>query len=186
MDSGEFTVLLEAWAGGSRDALDQLTPAVYTELRHIAASLLGRERAGHTLQPTALIHEAYLRLTGHKQHEWSGRKHFFAVASHLMRQILSNHARARNAGKRGSGDRPVTFDEAVSGGVECGASFVAMDDALNELAKFDERKSRLIEMKYFGGLTGEEIAEVLDTSRSTVVRETRIAEAWLQDYLNRR
>jgi RNA polymerase sigma factor (TIGR02999 family) len=103
-----------------------------------------------------------------------------------MRQILSNHARARNAGKRGSGDRPVTFDEAVSGGVECGASFVALDDALNELAKFDERKSRLIEMKYFGGLTGEEIAEVLDTSRSTVVRETRIAEAWLQDYLNRR
>lgn len=185
MDSGEFTVLLEAWAGGSREALDQLTPAVYSELRLIAASLLGRERAGHTLQPTALIHEAYMRMTGHKQQEWSGRKHFFAVASHLMRQILSNHARARNAGKRGSGERPVTFDEAYAGGVEKGPSFVALDDALTELAAFDERKSRLIELKYFGGLTGDEIGEVLDISRSTVVRETRLAEAWLQDYLNR-
>ncbi len=183
MPPADVTLLLQSWATGSADALNQLTPIVYTELRHLAASLLRNERPGHTLQPTALIHEAYLKLLGHQQDYWHSRAHFFAFASHIMRQILSNHARARNTAKRGSGAEPVSLNDAIANIAAPGRAFLALDDALNELARFDERKSRLIELKYFGGLNTDEIARVLNVSDSTVARESRLAEAWLQDFL---
>jgi RNA polymerase sigma factor (TIGR02999 family) len=183
MDSAHFTTLLAEWRDGRKEALDELTPVMYRELHSIAASWLRRERPGHTLEPTALIHEAYLRLVDHKQDEWHSRAHFFSVASHIMRQILAKYARARNTAKRGGGQPPVLLDEAAASAGAPGAAFTALDDALTELERFDPRKSRLIELKYFGGLRGEEIAGVLGISVSTVTRESRLAEAWLQDFL---
>ena len=183
MPAPDITELLQDWAAGKPQALDQLTPIVYSELRHLAASLLRGERQGHTLQPTALIHEAYLKLAGHRQDHWHSRAHFFAFASHVMRQVLANHARAHCAAKRGAGAPVLTLDEARDSIASPGSAFLALDDALNELARFDARKSRLIELKYFGGLTGEEIAGVLNISVATVNRENRLAEAWLQDFL---
>lgn len=183
-DSHDVTLLLRNWSSGDRAALDQLTPVVYRELRSIALSKLRAERAGHTLQPTALLHEAYLRLVKHGQEEWHSRAHFFAVASAIMREILVDHARKHNAAKRGSGLAGVALDEAFSFAPERGSLLLALDDALSELNTFDERKSRLIQLKYFGGLTGDEIAEVLQISRSTVTRECRLAEAWLYNYLH--
>ena len=185
MDSVEFTVLLRNWQDGDKQALDELTPAVYQELHRIAASFLRRERSGHTLQATALIHEAYVRLVDHKQREWHSRAHFFFVASHIMRQILATYARARKAEKRGGGVQAVPLDESIqlSGP---GAAFTELDEALSELQRFDPRKARLMELKYFGGLTGEETAEVMEISVSTVTRECRLAEAWLKDYLTRK
>ena len=144
---------------------------------------LRSERPGHTLQPTALIHEAYIKLLGHQQDHWHSRAHFFAFASHCMRQVLANHARTRNTAKRGSGQAPVHLEDALENIAAPGRAFLALDDALNELARFDERKARLIELKYFGRLTGEETAAVLHISLSTVNRESRLAEAWLQDFL---
>lgn len=182
MAPGQFTLLLREWSHGDRAALDTLTPIVYDELRRLAAAKLSRERQGHTLQPTALIHEAYLRLVEHNQERWHSRAHFFSVASHIMREILVDHARKHSAAKR-SGGEAVTFDEAVSFAPERGALVVALDDALEELARFDERKSRLIELKYFAGLSGEELAQALGISISTVTRESRLAEAWLHRYL---
>lgn len=179
----DLTLLLQSWSHGDRSALDQLTPIVYTELRHLAASLLRNERPGHTLQPTALIHEAYLKLLGHQQDGWHSRAHFYAFASHIMRQILSNYARARNADKRGAGQAAVSLDEAVADIAAPGRAFIALDDALTELANFDARKARVVELKFFGGLTTEEIAGVMEISGSTVLRDARLAEAWLQDFL---
>ncbi len=183
MEKSEFTVLLRNWSEGKKAVLDQIAPAIYKELRKLASARLRQEREGHTLQPTALIHEAYLRLVEHDQKQWHSRAHFFSVAGQIMRQILVDHARARQAGKRGGRDAKVTLVDAVSFASERGATLIALDDGLRELDSFDERKSRLIELKYFAGLQTEEIAEALGISRSTVTREARLAEAWLHNYL---
>ena len=173
--------MLRRWTEGDPSALAELLPAVYGELRQLAVARLRNERDGHTLQPTALIHEAYLKLVHHDQKEWHSRAHFFSVASRIMREILVDNARKHRAAKR-SGE-PVTFEEAVSFAPDRGRALLQLDDALNELAGFDERKSRLIELKYFGGLTGSEISAALDISISTITRETRLAEAWLHNCL---
>jgi RNA polymerase sigma factor (TIGR02999 family) len=179
----QLTVLLREWTAGNRDAFGEITSAVYGELRKLAAAKLRRERTGHTLQPTALIHETYLRLIDHEQETWQNRAHFFSVASQIMREILVDHARRYGSAKRGGGRAKVSFNEAISFAPERAPMLLALDDALRELASFDERKSRLIELKYFGGLQVEEIGEVLGVSRSTVMRDSRMAEAWLYHYL---
>ncbi|HEV7667528.1 MAG TPA: sigma-70 family RNA polymerase sigma factor [Thermoanaerobaculia bacterium] len=175
----EITQLLHAWRGGDRDALDRLVPRIYGELRRVADRYLRRERADHTLQPTALVHEAYLRLSGGERPEWRDRVHFFAVAAQMMRRILVDHARAHRADKRGGGARRVSLDEGIAEAVERTADLVALDDALVALAKIDPRKARIIELHYFAGLTVAETAEVLDRSISTVVLDARLARAWL-------
>ena len=177
--SKHITELLLDLSRGNKAALDQLTPLVYQELRQLANSYLRRERSDHTLQPTALIHEAYLRLIDQSMPEWQSRAHFFGVAAQLMRQILVDHARGHKAAKRGGGGKKVTLDEAVIFSEERAADLVALDDALNELAKFDERKCRVIELRFFGGLSIEETAQALSISVATVGRELRLAEAWL-------
>ena len=179
-DNSAVTVLLHRWQGGEEQALDELTPLVYKELRRIAGGFLRRERSDHTLQPTALLNEAYLRLAGQNATSWKDRAHFFGVAAHLMRMILVDHARSKAAGKRGGGLKPVTLKETLSASSERPADLVALDDALQELEKFDPRKSKVIELRYFGGLTIEEAAEVLGISTSTLVRDQRLAEAWIQ------
>jgi RNA polymerase sigma-70 factor, ECF subfamily len=183
IEPSQFTILLRDWSGGNKAALGQLAPVVYRELRKLAASKLRRERSGHTLQPTALLHEAYLRLVHHDQEQWHSRSHFFAVASQIMREILVDYARRHHASKRGGDAEKVSLDEALSFAPERGATLLALDDALRELATFDERKSRLIELKYFGGLQRDEIAAALGVSSATITRESRLAEAWLHNYL---
>ncbi|HLJ50835.1 MAG TPA: ECF-type sigma factor [Bryobacteraceae bacterium] len=185
MRPGEFTTLLQQWTGGNKAALDALTPVVYVELRKLALARLRSERPDHTLQPTALINEAYIKLVGVHQDEWHSRAHFFSVASHLMREILVSHARQHRAAKRGGGEK-APLDEAITFAAERGQAVLELDEALGELARFDERKSRLIELKYFGGMESKEIGEILGISVSTVTRESRSAEAWLQNYLTGR
>jgi RNA polymerase sigma-70 factor, ECF subfamily len=169
--------LLAEWASGNPQALDDLTPLVYRELRQLAASCLRRERLGHTLQPTALVHEAYLRLVHEKRPNYHTRAHFFGVAAHLMRQILVDHARRRRAGKRGTPN--VALEEALSFQKERGGDLIALDLGLNVLEKLDPRKSKALELRYFGGLSMEEIAQSLHVSTVTVRRDLRLAEAWL-------
>lgn len=175
----EVTLLLAAWANGNQRALDELTPLVYKELRQLAASYLRKERQGHTLQPTALVHEAYLRLVDQKKPSWQSRSHFFGVAAHLMRQILVDHARRRHAGKRAGSKVRVPLEEAVSFQSERSRELVALDSSLDALEKLDPRKSKAVELRYFGGLSMEEIADVMDISAVTVRRDLRMAEAWL-------
>jgi RNA polymerase sigma factor (TIGR02999 family) len=182
VQASDFTILLRRWSAGDQSALEALMPAVYGELRRLAAARFRRERPGHTLQPTALIHEAYLKLVNHDQKQWHSRAHFFSVASQVMRQVLVDNARKHRAAKRGGDKLPL--DEAIAAAHERGDALIRIDEALRELARFDERKSRLIELKFFGGLTGAEISEVLEISISTINREMRLAEAWLQSYLN--
>jgi RNA polymerase sigma factor (TIGR02999 family) len=153
-------------------------PIVYQDLRRLAAGYLRRERAGHTLQPTALVSEVYLRFVGHEQPDWSGRLDFYAAAARHMRQILVDHARRRRARKRGGGQRAVTLDDALLP-VQRPHDLVALDDALEALARFDERKARAVELHYFGGLTQDEAAQVLGVHVNTVARELRLARAWL-------
>ena len=179
-ENSAVTILLRRWQGGEERALNELTPLVYKELRRIAGGFLRRERSDHTLQPTALLNEAYLRLAGQNATSWKDRAHFFGVAAHLMRMILVDHARSKAAGKRGGGLKAVTLKETLSASTERPADLVALDDALQELEKFDPRKSKVIELRYFGGLTIEEAAEVLGISTSTLVRDQRLAEAWIQ------
>jgi len=178
----QITRLLVEWKGGRHDALDALMPLVYQELRKLADSYLRRERSDHTLQPTALIHEAYMRLADQRLPEWRNRSHFFGVAAQIMRQVLVDAARKHKAAKRGSGAK-TSLDESVVVSTSRAPDLVALDDALLELAKFDERKVRVVELKYFGGLTIEETAEALDISDATVSRDLRSAEAWLGRYL---
>jgi RNA polymerase sigma-70 factor (ECF subfamily) len=173
----EVTRLLVEWANGNQQALDDLTPLVYRELRQLAASCLRKERQGHTLQPTALVHEAYLRLVDQKNPNWQDRSHFFGVAARLMRQILVDHARKKQAGKRAG--MKVSLEEAVSFQRERSRDLVALDIGLNALEKLDPRKCKAVELRYFGGLRMEEIAQTLDVSPGTVRRELRMAEAWL-------
>jgi RNA polymerase sigma factor (TIGR02999 family) len=178
--SSEVTKLLSEWSRGNQAALDELTPLVYADLRLRARNYLRNERPDHTLQPTALIHEAYLRLISDKPPDWKDRFHFFAVASRVMRQILVDHARRHLAGKRGSGIADVSLEEAYAPSTSQNDELIALDDALARLAAFDERKCRIVEMRYFGGCTVEETAEALGVSGITVMREMRLAEAWLR------
>ncbi len=177
------TRLLSDWKSGSKEALDLLTPLVYDELRGLAARYLRNERNAATLAPTALIHEAYLRLVAQELPDFESRSHFFGVAAQLMRQILVDHARKHRAAKRGSGAAKVQLEEALSFAPERGGDLLALDDALSDLAKLDGRKARVIELRFFGGLSVEETAQVLGISVATVGREQRFAEAWLHTQL---
>ena len=161
----EVTLLLAKWAKGNQEALNELTPLVYKELRQLAASYLRKERQGHTLQPTALVHEAYLRLVAQSNPNWQNRSHFYGVAARLMRQILVDHARRKQAGKR-SGQN-LTLDDAVSFDKERSRDLVALDSSLIALEKIDPRKCKAVELRYFGGLSTEEIAQALDVSSNT-------------------
>ncbi len=173
----DVTQLLVDWAGGNQQALHQLTPLVYGELRRLAAGYLRRERPDHTLQPTALVHEAYLRLVDQQHPSWQNRSQFYGVAAHLMRQILVDHARRQQAGKRAG--RKVSLEDTVGFANERAADLVALDDALNALEKMDVRKSKAVELRYFGGLSMEETAQALDVSLVTIRRDLRMAESWL-------
>ena len=182
----EVTQLLIAWSNGDQEALDKLVPLVYDELRRIARRYMDREPAGHTLQTTALVNEAYLRLIEQKVMKWQNRAHFFAISAQLMRRILVSMARARHADKRGGEARQVSLDEALVISEERAAELVALDEAMNELAALDPRRSRVVELRYFGGLSVEETAEVLKISPETVMREWKRAKAWLYTELNRK
>jgi RNA polymerase sigma-70 factor (ECF subfamily) len=175
----QTTELLQAMSAGSRSAAEQLLPVVYEELRGLAAGYLRRERPDHTLQPTALVHEAYMRLVGDNQPSWSGRAHFLAVAAQAMRRALVNHAVARNAEKRGGGRTLLTLDAALTPAAAPGIDALDLSDAIDRLAALDERKSRLLEMRFFAGMTMEETAGVLGVSLSTAESDWRFARAWL-------
>ncbi len=177
--SEEVTQLLIAWSNGSQDALDRLMPLVYAELRQMAKRYMSRQAPGHTLQTTALIHEAFLKLVDQSEKHFQNRAHFFGVAAQAMRHILVDYARSRRYAKRGGGAAPVPLDEAAVVSGERAAELVALDDALEALAKVDPRKSRVVEMRYFGGLSVEETAEVLKVSVDTVMRDWRLAKTWL-------
>jgi RNA polymerase sigma factor (TIGR02999 family) len=179
----EVTRLLKAWGSGNTAALDRLMPIVYSELRSLAARYLRQERQGHTLQPTALVNEAYLRLIDQKQVEWQNRAHFIGVAAQMMRRILVDHAKHHQRAKRGGGIPKVSLDEAVLVSDARTAELVELDDALVALAQFDERKSRVVELRYFGGLSVVETAEVLKVSEVTVARDWKLAKAWLYTHI---
>ena len=178
MSSSDVTALLQAWSDGDRGALDRLTPVVYDELRRLARRYLRRERTGHSLQTTVLVNEAYVRLVDYKRMHWQNRAHFFAVSAQLMRRILVEHARRHNL-KRGGGLQHVSLEEAVEVGGGRATDLVALDDAMNALARLDPRKARVVEMRFFGGLSVEETAQVLRVSPVTVKRDWRAARIWL-------
>jgi len=173
------TGLLLAWGHGDEEALNRMIPLVQQELHQIARRCMHGERAGHSLQPTALVNEAYLRLVDVQQMNWQNRAHFLAMAARLMRRILVDHARSKGSDKRGGGAAKITFDDALALSDEPGRDLVALDDALQTLATVDERKSRMIELRFFGGLSVEETASVLRVSPDTVKRDWRLAKAWL-------
>jgi RNA polymerase sigma factor (TIGR02999 family) len=176
----EVTKLLLDWSRGDKTALDQLLPIVYHELRRLAGGFLRRERPDHTLQPTALIHEAYVRLVEQDLPEWHSRSHFFAVAARLMRQILVDHARRHRTAKRGGDQQKMTLDETPVFTHEHAEEVITLDRALQQLASFDARKAHIIEMRIFGGMSVEETAEALGVSVPTVKRDMRMAVAWLR------
>lgn len=172
------------WGRGDKAALDELMPLVYQELRQLAANYLKREKPGHTLQPTALINEAYLRLIDQNTPRFESRAHFYAVAARLMRQILVDHARTRIAAKRGGGQQKISLDDAPNIAARDDAEeLLALDEALKKLASFDERKARVIEMRSFAGMSVEETAHALGVSEPTVKRETKLAQSWLRSEL---
>jgi RNA polymerase sigma factor (TIGR02999 family) len=179
------TQLLGRWRGGDREALDSLIPLVYNELRQIARHYLRNERAEHTLQSTALVHEAYVRLTNQELPDWQNRAHFFAVAAQLMRQILVDHARAYRAGKRGGGACNLALEDAEEKAQRVDVDVLALDDALKTLSVMDPQQSKVVELKFFGGLSIEDTAEVLGISSSTVKRDWITARAWLHRELDR-
>ena len=175
----EITYLLHAWSGGDEQALEKLTPLVYEELHQVAQRYMAREAAGHTLQTTALVNEVYLRLVNVREVSWQNRAHFLAVCAKLMRRILTDLARSRRYLKRGGEAKRVSLDEALIVSEEPRADLLALDDALNSLATFDQRKSQVVELRFFGGLSVEETAEVLKVSPETVFRDWRLAKDWL-------
>lgn len=177
------TALLQAWSAGDTTALDRLIPLVHAELRRLARRYMRRERSGHTLQTTALINEAYLRLVDAHTVDWRNRAHFFGIAARVMRRVLVDFARERSYRKRGGGSCRVTLDESLLIAQTPDADLVALDDGLNALAEVDPRKSRAIELRFFGGLSIEEAALVLDVSPETVKRDCRLAKAWLLRWL---
>jgi RNA polymerase sigma-70 factor, ECF subfamily len=184
MASRSITLILKEFSAGDNGALDEIMPLIYAELRSLARNHLNRERSAHTLAPTALVHEAYLRMVGQHFRDYRNRAHFLGVAAHLMRQILIDHARSRNAEKRGGGEIAAAFDEQRHSAFRRQPSVIAVDDALRALESRDKRKAKLIEMRFFGGLTAEESAEVLHIPVEKVRAELRIAEAWLEHELN--
>ena len=173
------TKLLIDLSNGDRDAVDILLPVIYDELRKLAANYLRRERPDHTLQPTALVHEAYLRLVDQTRVNWQNRAHFFGVAAQIMRRLLVDHARKHNAEKRGQDFQKLSLDENIDRAVERSAELIALDDALKALAAFDEQKARMVELRYFGGLSLEETADVMGVTPTTIKRHWRFARAWL-------
>ena len=174
----EISQLLRAWSGGDQSALERLTPIVYQELHRLARAHMKRERPGHSLQTTALVNEAYMRLVDYKRMEWQNRAHFFAASAQVMRRILVEHARRHNL-KRGGGLPHISLDEAAVVGGNRSADLVALDDAMNALAQFDSRKMQVVEMRFFAGLSVEETAEVLKVSPVTVMRDWNTAKSWL-------
>ena len=179
------TELLNDWQHGDQNALAKLTPLIYDELKRIAHRYVQRERNGHTLQTTALVHEAYLRLAGNEEAAWQNRAHFFAVSAQVMRHILIDHARRRRYLKHGGEFQQAAMEETSLMPAERAAELVALDEALNELKRLDQRKSRVVELRYFGGLSLEETADVLEVSIMTVRRDWRAAKAWLYKAVNR-
>ena len=182
----EVTELLRRWSGGDVAARESLVPLVYDELRRLARYYLASQRSDHTLQSTAIVHEAYLRLAGHDNVHWENRSHFFAVAAQLMRRILVDHARKRNAAKRGGSNLTLLVDEAVEPSSQRELDLVALDDALKALATLDERQSRIIELRFFGGLSIEDTSRLLEISPATVKREWSTARAWLYEEISGR
>jgi len=178
-DPHEVTRLLLAWNGGDEGALDKLVPLVYSELRRLARRQMQRERPDHSLQTTALINEAYLRLVDLKTIQWQNRAHFFALCARTMRRILVDFARSRRYRKRGGGARPISLEQALAVSPEQSKDLVAVDNALNALAKADARKAEVVELRFFGGLTAQETAEVLKVSEETVLRDWKLAKVWL-------
>jgi RNA polymerase sigma factor (TIGR02999 family) len=184
--TNDITKLLQGWQGGDGAALDALVPVVYKELRRLAHYELRKERPDHTLQSTALVHEAYFRLVGRDLPQWEGRTHFFAIAAKLMRQILVDYARRRRASKRGSGVCMLTLDDAMAMPQGKDVDVVAVDDALNTLAEVDPRQSRVVELRFFAGLSLEETSEVMGIATATVQRDWTAARAWLHREISRR
>ena len=180
-----MTQLLLAWSKGDRDALEDLLPVVYAELRRIAGRYLRHERPDHTLQPTALVHEAYVKLVDQRHAQWQNRAQFFGVAAQLMRRILVDHARAHVAAKRGGGVSPVTLLDAAGASPSRGVDFLALDEALTRLTGLYPEQGRLVELRFFGGLTIEETSEAMGLSPATVKRQWAVARAWLLHSLNR-
>jgi RNA polymerase sigma-70 factor, ECF subfamily len=179
--SAPITRLLIEWSDGRREALESLVPLVYEDLRRIAGGYMGREPAGHALQPTALVHEAYVRLIDQRRVKWRNRAHFFGVAAGMMRRILVDHARLRRAEKRGGGWERITLaDQPADGTTPDVVDLLTLNESLERLAAFDPQQERIVELRYFGGLTIDETAEVLGISAATVVREWTIAKAWLR------
>ena len=185
MPAEEVTRLLIEWKSGNQAAMDLLVPMVYDEMRRLAESYLRDERSASTLQPTALVHEAYLRLVAQNLPDWQSRSHFFGVAAHLMRQILVDHARRHKSAKRGGGSVNAPLNEALNFAPERSADIIALDDALQTLAEVDPRKCQIIELRFFGGFSVEETAQSMGLSVATIGREQRMAEAWLHRELNR-
>jgi RNA polymerase sigma factor (TIGR02999 family) len=181
----EITQLLQAWRLGDESALEKLTPQVYRELHRAAKGCMRAEREGHTLQTTALINELYLRLTELQEVDWQNRAHFFALCARQMRRILTDQARARQSHKRGGGAQPISLDSAPTVSTKPHPEVLAIDDALKALSKVDSRKSQVVELRFFGGLNVEETAEVLKVSPDTVVRDWKLAKAWLLRELSR-
>jgi RNA polymerase sigma-70 factor, ECF subfamily len=177
--SHEVTGLLQAWSAGNEEALQKLTPLVYRELHRAARHYMAGERTGHTLQATALINEVYLRLIDARRMDWQNRAHFFAVCAQLMRRILTDFARSRRYQKRGGGAAPMALDEALVVGSQPDSDLIALDDALKRLALVDERKSRVVELRFFGGLDVKETADLLKVSSETVARDWKLAKLWL-------
>jgi len=175
----DVTLLLAQWRGGDDQALDELVSLVYNELRRLAGRYLGHERAGQTLQTHDLIHEAFLRLIGQRDVDWQNRAHFFGIAAQMMRRILADHARRRSSGKHGGGMRQVAIDDMPDLAARSDAGIVAVDEALNELKEVDEELAKIVELRFFGGLTHDEIGTVFGVSSATVTRRYRIAKAWL-------
>ena len=185
MPAQHLTQLLQAWSEGEQDALDKIIPVVYDDLHKLAKRYMCDERAGHTLQVTALVNEAYLRLLDAANPSWQNRSHFFAVCGRIMRRILVDWARGRQSLKRGSNLPPLELEEAAAVTSPLGTDLVAIDDALEALAMVDERKSKVVELRFFGGLNTKETAEVLHVSEETVLRDWKLAKSWLRRELSK-
>lgn len=179
IQSPQITQLLVEWGGGNQSALENLIPLVYDELHRIAKRYMRQQSAGHTFQTTELIHEAYLKLAKQDDQNWQNRAHFFGVAAQAMRHILVDYARSKQSQKRGGWQEKVTLDEKAAISIQRSEEMLSLDEALNRLAELDERKSRVVELKYFGGLTNEEVAEVLKVSPETVKRDWKFSRTWL-------
>jgi RNA polymerase sigma factor (TIGR02999 family) len=184
-DSQQITSLLVEWSNGNQKASEDLIPLVYNELRRLARSFMRRQCAGHTFQTTELIHEAYLKLAKNEAHNWQNRAHFYGVAAQAMRHILVDYARSKQTRKRGGWQERVTLDESFRASTANSEELLGLDEAMNQLAALDERKCRVVELKYFGGLTNEEIAAVLKISPETVKRDWRFSRSWLLEKLSK-